>query len=79
MDDSRGVVAGVAPLACRIGQDRGTKLVVLVKVRATNSFVDHVGYTHGRAFPTHVHPDFDECANDARVLANRSMAFSAHP
>ena len=79
VDDGRRVVARVLPRAGRVGDDRCAQPVVRVHVGEAHAFVDHVGQRHRRAVPAHVHADLDEGDDDAGVLADRPVAFRAHP
>src|SRR5690606_23573615 len=73
------VVPGVDALARRICQNRGAQFVVGMQVRAADAFVDHVFHAHRGVVPTHVHADLKKHGDDAGVLADRPVAFGAHP
>ena len=78
MNDRRRVVLGVPARTLGVGDDRRAQGIVGIEVCATHAFIDHVGHRHGRVFPAHVHTHLDECDDDARVLADRTMALGAH-
>ena len=77
MHHRRRIVAGALPRTIRVGQDRGTQLVVRVHVSATHAFVDHLLQAQ-LGVPTHPHADADEGNRDTRVLTDRSVPLGAH-
>ena len=77
-DDGRCVVFGVFAQELGVCHHAGTQGVGRVVVAATHTFVDGVVQAAGEAAPAHIHADFEEHIDDARVLANRAVADRAH-
>lgn len=78
MDNRRGVVPGVLPLAGRVLENRRAQFVVGVVVGATHALVNHVLKTQ-LGIPLHRHADLNKNGNDAGILTYRSMAHRTHP
>ena len=78
VDDRRRVVLGVLALEVRVGHDACAQLVLGVEIAASNTFVDSVFDSGGKALEAHVHADFQEHVNDAGVLTDRAATFGAH-
>ena len=80
--NSRGVVFGVGPFSRRIGQDRGTQLVVRVEIGSTHAFIDHLlkvfTLLAGSSLEAHIHAHLHEGVHNARVLADGPVALGAH-
>jgi hypothetical protein len=78
VDHGRRVVLRVAARELRILEHRRAQLVVRVVVGAAHAFVHRVGQRALDALEAHVDADLQEHVDDARVLAERAVAFGAH-
>jgi hypothetical protein len=79
MNDGRCVVARIRPGSRRVRDNRCAQAVVRIHVGQAHALVHHSGQRHRGVTPAHIHPDFHERDDDAGVLADRPVAFGAHP
>ena len=77
VDHRRAVVPGIDPSAVRVRQHRAAQQVVRMQVAPANALVDHLLQAHLR-IPAHFHAHFQEDIDNARVLADGTLAQSAH-